>query len=342
MASGASTAGRRGSIALTGRRYAADPERRKATLWGLTEGDADLGEERFLGLVSAVTSGPGCDVDEAIPNVEQAEHWDGEGSRHWVEYQDQHDAFVAPLDAHLFAAAGISDGDRVLDVGCGCGATTRTAARAAADGGATGIDLSAAMLERARSVANQDGLSNVRFVHGDAQVYPFEQAGFDVAISRFGVMFFVDPTAAFTNLARATRPQGQLVFVCWQELQKNECLWVPVAAALTHVRPPDPGSPDAPGPFSLADPDRVRSILSAAGWRDVDLQEVKEQLPLGGDTDAAVTFVRGFRFVQRLLADADDATVARAVEAVRDAFVAHETSDGVVLGSTAWVVSARR
>jgi SAM-dependent methyltransferase len=281
-------------------------------------------------------------VDETIPNIEQAEHWDGEGSLHWVEYQEQHDAFLAPLDAHLFAAAGISDRDRVLDVGCGCGATTRAAARAAVAGDATGIDLSAAMLERARAVADGEGLTNVRFVHGDAQVHAFEHAEFDVAISRFGVMFFADAPAAFTNLARATRAQGRLVFVCWQELQKNECFWVPVAAAMTHVRPPDVGSPDEPGPFSLADPDRVRSILSAAGWRAVDMQEVKEHLLLGEDADAAVTFVRGFRFVRRVLADADDASIARAVAAIRDALAAHETSEGVVLGSTAWVVSARR
>jgi SAM-dependent methyltransferase len=281
-------------------------------------------------------------VDEAIPNVEQAEHWDGDGSLHWVEYQEQHDAFLAPLDPHLFAAAGISDGDTVLDVGCGCGATTRAAARAASAGDTTGIDLSAAMLERARAVANADGLTNIRFLHGDAQVHPFEQAEFDVAISRFGVMFFADPTTALANLARATREQGRFVFLCWQELVQNDCFWVPVAATLTHVPPPDPEPHDAPGPFSLADPDRIRSILSAAGWRDVDLQEVKEQLPLGDDVDTAVRFVRGFRFVQRPLADADDATVARAVEAIHQAFAARETSDGVVLGSTAWVVSARR
>jgi SAM-dependent methyltransferase len=282
-------------------------------------------------------------VDDAIPNVEQAEHWDGNGSLHWVEYQEQHDAFVAPFDAHLLAAAGIAGRDRVLDVGCGCGATTRAAARAAADGGdATGVDLSGAMLERARAVADEDGLTNVRFVHGDAQAHPFEQGEFDAAISRFGVMFFADPTAAFTNLARATREQGRLVFLCWQELLRNDCFWVPVSAALTHVPPPDPGSPDEPGPFSLADPDRIRSILSAAGWRDVDLQEVEEQLPLGDDTDSAVTFVRGFRSMRRLLAGADDAAVGRAVEAVREAFAANESSKGVVLGATAWVVSARR
>jgi SAM-dependent methyltransferase len=281
-------------------------------------------------------------MSEHVANVEQAEHWDGDGSRHWVDHEEWHDALVAPLDAHLFAAAGISESEHVLDVGCGCGAATRAAARAATAGDATGIDLSNAMLERARARAEHERLANVRFVHGDAQVHPFDDAGFDVAISRFGVMFFADPAAAFANLARATRARGRLVFLCWQELLQNEWILVPTAAALTHVPPPDLGSPDDPGPFSLADPDRLRSILTAAGWRDIDLQEIKEHLPLGDDADEAFTFMRGTGFVQRLLGDVDDATADRALEAVGEALAARESSSGVCLGATVWLVSARR
>jgi SAM-dependent methyltransferase len=281
-------------------------------------------------------------VDETIPNIEQAEHWDGEGSEHWVRYQDEHDALLAPLNAHLFDAAGITEQDRILDVGCGCGLTTRVAARAAAGGDATGIDLSAAMLERARAVAREDGLTNVSFVHGDAQVHAFRDGEFDLAISRFGVMFFADPTAAFANLARATREQGRLVFLCWQEVLHNDWILVPAAAALAHIPSPDLGAPDDPGPFSLADPDRVRSILAAAGWHDIVLQEAKEKLVLGKDTDEAFTFILGFRTFRRLLEGADEATAGRALDAVRDALSERETSDGLVLGSTAWVVSARR
>jgi SAM-dependent methyltransferase len=279
---------------------------------------------------------------ERIANREQAEYWDTAASLHWIEYQDRHDAVVAPLDSHLFAAADIAASDRVLDVGCGCGATTRVAARAATGGDATGIDLSSAMLERARAVARQEGLTNVRFVQGDAQVHSFGEAEFDLAISRFGVMFFADPTAAFTNLARATREQGRLVFICWQELPKNDWILVPATAALAHVPPPDVGAPDDPGPFSLADPDRVRTILTSAGWHDVELQAVEEQLPIGADTDEAFAFIRGFRSFRRLLEDADEATATRALEAVREALARREEPDGVVLGSTAWLVTARR
>jgi SAM-dependent methyltransferase len=198
------------------------------------------------------------------------------------------------------------------------------------------------MLDRAHAVAQKDGLTNVRFVQGDAQVHPFREAEFDLAISRFGVMFFADPTAAFANLARATREQGRLVFLCWQELPKNDWILVPAAAALAHVPPPDLGAPGDPGPFSLADPDRVRRILTAAGWTDVELGEVEEQLPIGDDTEEAFTFIRGFRTFRRLLEGADAATAARALEAVREALAAREEPDGVVLGSTAWLVTARR
>jgi SAM-dependent methyltransferase len=249
---------------------------------------------------------------------------------------------LAPLDAHLFAAGGISGRDHVLDVGCGCGVTARAAALAAAAGEATGIDLSAAMLERARAVAGKEGLGNIRFQQGDAQVHPFDGAAFDVVISRFGVMFFADPTAAFANLARATRERGRLVFVCWQGLPQNDWISVPAAAALAHVPPPDPGSSDDPGPFSFADPNRVRSILSAAGWHDVEMKVVNEQLPLGVDVDEALTLVLGIRLFRRLFTDVDEARVGRAIAAVRNALAAHETSDGVVLGATAWLVSARR
>jgi SAM-dependent methyltransferase len=281
-------------------------------------------------------------VAEDIANVEEARYWNTAESRHWVEYQHRHDAVLAPLDGNLLAAAGISDRDHVLDVGCGCGATTRAVARAAVAGDATGIDLSASMLERARAVAEEEGLTNVSFQQGDAQVHAFDGAAFDVVISRFGVMFFADPTAAFANIAWATRERGRLVFVCWQGFHQNDWILVPASAALTHVPAPALGPPDDPGPFSFADANRVRSILSAAGWHDVDMQEVKEGLPLGDDVDEAVTFILGIRFFRRCFTDVDEATVGRAIDSVRDALVSYETPSGVFLGSAAWLVSGRR
>jgi SAM-dependent methyltransferase len=280
-------------------------------------------------------------VGRDVANVEQDEYWNGPLGTHWVEHQDHHDALLAPLERHLIRAAAISGPEHVLDVGCGCGSTTRAAARAAAAGDVLGIDLSAEMLERARAVAEQEGLTNLRFVRGDAQVHDFD-AAFDITISRFGVMFFADPVAAFANLAGATRDGGRLVFSCWQELLRNDWLLVPGSAATAFVPLPEQPSPDEPGPFSLADPDRVRSILSTAGWRDVNMDDVREPLRIGADAADAVEFLRGTGPGRRLFEDVDEATVNRALDAIRDTLRGYETSDGVVLGGAAWLVSARR
>lgn len=278
-----------------------------------------------------------------MANVEQDEYWNAAAvAMHWVEFQDRYDALLAPLDRHLLGAAEISRRDHVLDVGCGCGATTRAAARTARAGDALGLDLSEAMLARARAAAERDGLTNVDFVRGDAQVHEFGGATFDVAISRFGVMFFADPVAAFANVARGVRDGGRLAFLCWQDLLRNDWVLVPGSAAATVVPPPEPGGPDEPGPFSLADSDQVRGILSAAGWRDVNVDEVREPLRVGVDADDTVAFLRGTGFARRLFEGVDEVSVGRALEAVRDALTAYETPDGVVLGSAAWLVSATR
>src|SRR5262249_38336345 len=150
----------------------------------------------------------------------------------------------------------------VLDVGCGCGdSTVDLARRVAPDGTVVGMDISAVMLERARQTAREQGV-NARFEHADAQTHAFAPASFDVLFSRFGVMFFADPTAAFANLRSALRPGGKLAFVCWQSLAENPWMLVPLGAAFQIIPPPPMPAPDAPGPFAFADQSRVRSILA--------------------------------------------------------------------------------
>ncbi len=198
----------------------------------------------------------------STPNREQAEHWNSaEGAGRWITYQDRHDLMLEPFLPMILGRAEIGAGDRVLDVGCGCGATTRAAAALARPGQVTGIDLSAAMLARAGADARSAGLSDISFIEGDAQVHPFEAASFNVIISRFGLMFFENPVAAFTNLRQAARPRGRLAFACWQPMAANEWLLVPGAALAEHVPLPEPAPADAPGMFALADADRTRSIL---------------------------------------------------------------------------------
>ena len=228
-----------------------------------------------------------------IANGDQAEYWNSsEQVARWVGHQGRHDRMLSPLGDHVLAAAALSPGDDVLDVGCGCGSTTLAAARAVGHGAVVGVDLSAPMLAQARANAASWGLANVSFQEADAQVRRFGRA-FDAVISRFGVMFFADPVAAFANLRAAARPAGRLAFVCWQPLEANEWLTVPQAAMAEHVLPPEPAEPAAPGMFALADPARVRQVLGDAGWREVTVtSKVTPILVGGGALDEAVEFVR--------------------------------------------------
>lgn len=280
----------------------------------------------------------------SIANTAQAEHWNtGEGVDHWIRNQARYDRMHAPFTAMILDAAGLRPGGNVLDIGCGCGGTTLAAARLVAPGQAVGLDLSGPMLGRARADAAAADLDNVLFLQGDAQVHQLEPAGFDVVLSRFGVMFFADPVAAFANIRSATRPGGRLVFVCWQPLTANQWLLVPGAALAEHVPPvADAGPGDGPGMFAFADPDRVREILAAAGWQHVEI--TAEQAPIlvggAGSVDDAVEFLRTATMGRTMLAGADAATAGRAIAAVRTALAPHADADGVHLGAAVWLVQA--
>jgi SAM-dependent methyltransferase len=182
----------------------------------------------------------------------------------------------------------------------------------------------------------------VRFERGDAQVHPFPARGFDAIASRFGVMFFDDPGAAFANLARALRSGGRMVFACWQELSANEWLMVPASAALAHVPMPDLGEPGRPGPFSLADPDRIRSLLEVAGLTEVGVDDFRCPMPMGSTVDDTVAFMQGTDMAATLMADVSEDVAIEAWEAVRAALAPHAGPDGVVLGGAAWIVTATR
>ncbi len=276
-------------------------------------------------------------VDPA--NVEQLRAWDGDEGAYWAAHADRFDRAVAGYHRRLLEVAAIAGDERVLDIGCGTGQTTRDAARAASGGAALGVDLSALMLEHARRRAAAEGVGNAHFEQVDAQIHPFDTAGFDVAISRTGAMFFGDLVAAFTNIARAVRPGGRLSLVTWQPLPQNEWIGALVAAMAAGRDAPTP-PPDAPGPFSLADPDRVRGILGRAGFTDIELDAVSDGMWLGDDTDEAQTFVVGL--LGWMLEPLDDSGRARALDALRASLDSHVTSEGVVYGSAAWLVRATR
>lgn len=282
------------------------------------------------------TSMPG-----GVVNVDQAAGWDGEEGDRWTEHAERYDAAARRHGLRLLDAARISADDRVLDIGCGCGESTRAAARLAVSGLALGVDLSARMIARARERSRAEGLTNIRFEQADAQVYPFEARAFDLAISRFGAMFFGDPVAAFRNIGLALRPGGRLALLSWQELGKNE--WVSAfreALAVGRTLPEPPVG--APGPFGLAEAAAVRRLLAAAGFEAVDLAEVNEPFYLGADGGDAFDFVRTLGMTRGMLDGLDNRTTAQALEALRATLAAHDTGEGVLFDSSAWLITAHR
>ena len=193
-----------------------------------------------------------------IANTDQYAAWNGESGQRWIADADRRDRIMTPIADALLDTARLGPGDHVLDIGCGCGATTLSAARAVAPTGeANGLDLSAPMLDVARRRADAAGLTNVHFEQADAQTHRLPGGAFDVTISRFGTMFFADPGAAFANLALALRPDGRLCIATWQPLEANDWLAIPGAALLnhgSHRRPPAPAC--SPNPTRQTSPQR--------------------------------------------------------------------------------------
>jgi SAM-dependent methyltransferase len=251
-----------------------------------------------------------------------------------------YDAELRLHDEVFRRAYGIRPVDRVLDIGCGGGRTTRDAARSAGEGSALGVDISAAMIERARELARAERVDNVAFEQGDVQVHRFPEGGFDLAISRFGTMFFDDPVAAFTNIAAALRPAGRLVMMVWQEHEHNE--WsVAIERALGGEGSPVP-VPEGREAFSLADRDAVEAILGAAGFGEATFTDVHQPVWYGPDVAAALAWVGGFSSTRDVLARLDAAAAERALERLREALAAHTGEGGVWFDSRAWIVEARR
>ncbi|WP_433550336.1 class I SAM-dependent methyltransferase [Micromonospora zamorensis] len=242
------------------------------------------------------------------------------------------------LHNELFrAAARVGSHDRVLDIGCGTGQSTRDAARAAVNGSATGIDISGLMLERARQLSDDEGLANITFQQADAQVHRFPRRHFDLCISRFGTMFFTDPVAAFTNIGSALRPGGRLALLVWQERDRNE--W---ATAIRRTFTDEPATPCGPNPFSLADRTVTEDLLVAAGFADVDFTDV--HVPVYYGPDSATAFDAVFRLweFKDLLANLDATAAEQARTRLRTTLDAHHTDGGVYFDSRAWIVTARR
>jgi SAM-dependent methyltransferase len=267
------------------------------------------------------------------------------GGEAWVRMQDRTDALIDPLGRVAIERLGVGAGERILDVGCGCGQTLLELADLAGPSGyVLGVDISPPMLERAR--ARVAGRPTIALAMGDAQVHAFAPGAFDAVYSRFGVMFFDDPRAAFRNLRAPARSSGRLSFVCWQDLAKNPWAARPLEAVMRLL--PEAAMPDMlregrPGPFFMADPARVRAILGDAGWKDVSLEPIEMPLHLGGAAtlDEAVEYSLQIGPAARAMADAPETLKAALEAALREALGPFASARGVFMDGAAFVVGAR-
>ena len=274
-------------------------------------------------------------------NADQIAYWNGPGGQHWADRQQTQDIVLAPVSGILIDRAKAKAGERIVDVGCGCGATTIALAQKAGPAGhVLGIDISAPMLARARQLVPA-GLP-ADFALADATVYPFVPASFDLLASRFGVMFFAEPVLSFANLRRALRPSGRLAFACWRNPRDNPFFMAPLEAVYQHAPKLPQLGPEDPGPFSFASEARVHRILSEAGFCGVEMEACNLSLDIavGRGLDAAVEAALEIGPAARALAEQPPEVRAAATNSIREALAPFASGQSVPLAASIWIVTA--
>jgi SAM-dependent methyltransferase len=282
--------------------------------------------------------------ERGIANTAQHQYWNTVAGPRWVGLGGFVERRVQAVNDLLLARSGVAAGENVLEIGCGTGATTVPLAEAVGPSGrVVGVDISEPMLEGARKRVAESGLGNVRLLQADAQVHPFEPGQFDLITSRFGVMFFADPVAAFSNLLPAARPGGRLRFACWAPLEDNQHWLIPYEVVLRHLGPPAPQPPRTPGPLAFSDPDYVRSILDTAGFAEV---EIARETPLitGSTPEEEAEHACIMGPSGRLIDEKkpEEALRERIRWEIVEAFAAYARGKELLLPSTVFVVTARR
>ncbi|MGA7805995.1 class I SAM-dependent methyltransferase [Bradyrhizobium sp.] len=275
-------------------------------------------------------------------NADQIAYWNGPGGQRWSNRQAQQDILLAPVSNVLIERAAAKPGNRILDVGCGCGATSIALAEGVAPSGfVLGVDISAPMLSQARLLAPKD--APLDFVLADATVYPFDPASFDLLVSRFGVMFFAEPSVSFANLRRALRPEGRLTFACWREPRDNPWMMAPLQAVYQHVPRLPQLAADDPGPFAFASEERVNRILSEAGFKGVAMERVDLSLDIaiGRGLEFAVETALQIGPASRALEGHPDEVRAAARASVRDMLTPLVRGESLPLAGSIWIVTAR-
>jgi SAM-dependent methyltransferase len=274
-------------------------------------------------------------------NADQIAYWNGPGGQRWADRQQIQDIVLAPVADVVIDRAKAKSGERIVDVGCGAGATSIAFAQQVGPGGyVMGIDISAPMLARARQIAPA-GMP-VEFVQADATVYPFVPSSFDLLVSRFGVMFFADPALSFTNLRKGMRPSGRLAFACWRDPRDNPFFMAPLQAVYKHVPKLPQQGPEDPGPFSFASEARVHRILGQAGFSGIAMEpcDLSLDIAIGRGLDAAVQGALEIGPAARALAEQPPDVVAAATNSIREALMPFVSGQSVPLRASIWIVTA--
>jgi SAM-dependent methyltransferase len=283
-------------------------------------------------------------TESGIANTAQHQYWNTVAGPRWVGLGGFVERRVRAVNDLLLAQSAVTPGESVLEIGCGTGAATVPFAEAVGEHGrVVGVDISEPMLAGARQRIAISGLGNISLVQADAQVHRFEANRFDLITSRFGVMFFADPVAAFSNLLPAARPGGRLCFACWGPLEENGQWLIPYEVALRHLGPPAPTPSHAPGPLAFSDPPYVRSILETAGFVDVEInRETPDITSSTPEEEAEHACIMGPS--ARLIDEKkpDDAVRAKIRREITEAFAAYAGGREMLLPSTVFLVTARR
>jgi SAM-dependent methyltransferase len=280
-------------------------------------------------------------MDTPLGHADQIAYWNGPGGQRWADRQQIQDVVLAPVADVLFDRARVKTGERIIDVGCGAGATTIALAEKVGPAGrVVGIDISAPMLARARQVAPK-GMP-VEFMLADATVYGFEPAAFDLLASRFGVMFFAEPALSFANLRKALKPPGRLAFACWREPRINPFFMAPLQAVYKHVPKLPQPEPEDPGPFSFASEARVNRVLGEAGFSGIKMEpcDLSLDIAVGRGLDAAVEGALEIGPASRALQDHPADVRAAAANSIREALTPFASGQTVKLPAAIWIVTA--
>lgn len=280
-------------------------------------------------------------LEASGPNAGQIEFWNGPAGDSWTTFMESQDRMLHPLGGAAMAAAEIAPGHSIIDIGCGCGATTlELARRAGPEGHVLGVDISTPMLERAGQRAAAEENCSIDLQNRDAATYQFAPQSFDRVFSRFGVMFFADPVAAFSNIRAALKPDGRLAFVCWRSLDLNPWMATTISVATQYIERPEPPAPDAPGPFAFREPDRVKAILSDAGFANIAITPHDMALEFEADIAGTVSKLIQLGPMAQPIAQAPQDTQDRIRADLAAAIQDYHTDDGVKIDSANWIVTA--